>query len=430
MASQPQPSNSSSTGSVPMSPARPAVGSGGFSVPGSSGGSKVSSGGSAAASSQSGQFSAAPVVGSRTLGEAQAEGSSQVVGDGRTRDRFEMFELAIVLSHYNIGTIEALQEFPRGSRKAPKLILRTDTGMFLLKRRARGKDTPEKVAFCHALQLYLASKQFPLPHLIGTRKENNSMLILKGTIYELFEFIKGTPFDNSLEATADSGKILALFHKLLLDYHPEFESAAGSYHNGKFIHPSMAQMPLTLAKVDARYPSHRERLLPLFDFLLKSYLQGANKVNEMGCSEWPQQIVHSDWHTGNMLYRGSRVVAVIDYDTARFQQRIIDIANGALQFSMVGGGDDPAKWPDYIDESRFKRFLRGYDSVPDCVLTKAELRAVPWLMIEALIAEAVIPIAATGSFARMDGISFLYMLERKVRWLQERVDHLSRVLES
>jgi len=140
------------------------------------------------------------------------------------------------------------------------------------------------------------------------------------------------------------------------------------------------------------------------------------------------QIVHSDWHPGNMLFRGPRVVAVIDYDSARIQQRILDVANGALQFSIIGGGDDPQQWPDYIDESRFKRFLRGYDSVPNCMLSKAELRVIPWLMIEALIAESVIPIAATGSFARLEGRGFLQMVERKVRWLQEHAEHLATVL--
>ena len=136
------------------------------------------------------------------------------------------------------------------------------------------------------------------------------------------------------------------------------------------------------------------------------------------------QIVHSDWHPGNMLFRGNRVVAVIDYDSARIQQRILDVANGALQFSILGGGDDPAAWPDYIDESRFKRFLRGYEAVPNCLLSEAELKVVPWLMIEALIAESVIPIAATGSFARMEGLGFLRMVERKVRWLKDKQDAL------
>src|SRR5690606_1262383 len=106
---------------------------------------------------------------------------SSVAASDRTRsadgrEQFSAEELAIVLSHYDIGVIDSITEFPRGSRKAPKLLIVSEQGKFLLKRRARGKDDPYKVAFCHALQLYLASKQFPLPHLIGTKKENNSML--------------------------------------------------------------------------------------------------------------------------------------------------------------------------------------------------------------------------------------------------------------
>ena len=62
--------------------------------------------------------------------------------------------------------------------------------------------------------------------------------------------------------------------------------------------------------------------------------------------------------------------------------------------------------------------------------SRAELRAIPWLMIEALIAESAIPIAATGSFARLDGLGFLQMVERKVRWLSEQAPKLAEVMES
>lgn len=347
------------------------------------------------------------------------------------RDTFEADELAIVLSHYDIGVLEAIQPFPRGSRKAPKLIIRSDQGMYLLKRRARGKDDPFRVAFCHALQLYLAAKQFPLPHLIGTKKTNNSMLHWKGAIYELFEYIKGTSYDNSLEATADAGKTLALFHKLLVDYQPEYEPPTGSYHAARFVAQAMEQVPATLARFDPKRTAEQaQRVEQVVQFLHTSYNEAAMRVNEIGLADWPMQIIHSDWHAGNMLFRGPRVVAVIDYDAARIQQRIIDTANGALQFSIIGGGDDPATWPDYIDESRYKRFLRAYDAVPNCVLSRAELRCVPWLMIEAFIAEICIPIAATGSFARMEGVGFLLMAERKVRWIQEHAEALANVLES
>lgn len=368
----------------------------------------------------------------RASGDQQAAGSApSAVSDpsGKVREQFAADELAIVLSHFDIGTIDTIKEFPRGSRKAPKLLIRTDKGTYLLKRRAKGKDDPFKVAFCHNLQLYLAAKQFPLPHLIGTKADNNSMLQWRGTIYELFEYIKGTAYDNSLEATADSGKILALFHKLLLDYQPEYDPPQGSYHASRHIAASMDHIPRTLVRVDPSNADQEDHIRQVTQFLHAGYNAAAVRVNEMGMTEWPMQIVHSDWHPGNMLFRGPRVVAVIDYDAARIQQRIIDIANGALQFSILGGGDDPQQWPEYLDESRYKRFLRAYDSVPGCVLSKAELRTVPWLMVEALIAESIIPIAATGSFARMEGVGFLNMVERKVRWLQEHGERLAGVLE-
>ena len=128
----------------------------------------------------------------RSAGGASGGSGRSGVGDGKAREHFAADELAIVLSHFDLGTIEWIKEFPRGSRKAPKLLLRTENGTYLLKRRARGKDDPFKVAFCHQLQLYLAAKQFPLPHLIGTRTENNSMLQFRGATYELFAYVKGT----------------------------------------------------------------------------------------------------------------------------------------------------------------------------------------------------------------------------------------------
>jgi Ser/Thr protein kinase RdoA (MazF antagonist) len=163
-------------------------------------------------------------------------------------------------------------------------------------------------------------------------------------------------------------------------------------------------------------------------FLMEAYRNAAEDTEQLGIETWPKQIVHADWHPGNMLFRDNRVVAVIDYDSARLLPRIIDVANGALQFSIIGGDDDVAKWPDYLDESRFKRFLRGYDEV--LLLSQGEVRAIPWLMIEALIAEAVFPIAVTGSFVRIDGLAFLQMVQRKIYWMQRHADKLVELAES
>ena len=63
------------------------------------------------------------------------------------------------------------------------------------------------------------------------------------------------------------------------------------------------------------------------------------------------------------------------------------------------------------------------------LLSQGEIRTIPWLMIEALIAEAVFPIAATGSFGKMEGLAFLQMVQRKVNWLQHSADRLVELVE-
>ena len=296
-------------------------------------------------------------------------------------------------------------------------MLRTeDEKVFLLKRRAKRREDVRKVAFCHCIQRELVNRQFPLPRLIGTRRQNHTMLSLESGTYEVFEYIPGNVYDGSPEATTDAGRTLALFHKLLANHESKFPAPRGSYHASASVTKSCNQIPSTLIRTEPE--ADRAEIGRITQFLFEAYKAAALHSDQAGLGLWPVQIAHSDWHPGNMLFRGPRVMAVIDYDAARMQQRIVDTANGALQFSILGGSDDPETWPDNLDEARFKRFVRGYDSVPEALLSQVELQVLPALMIEALIAESVIPIAATGYFARMPGARFLPMIERKVLWLQ------------
>src|SRR3954452_24069308 len=163
------------------------------------------------------------------LSNVTSSGTHQTRSTGQ-REKFSVEGLAIVLSHFDIGTIDSIADPPRASRKAPKLLITSDHGKSLLKRRARGKDDPFKVAFCHAIQLHLAAQQFPLPHLIGTKRDNNSMLQWRGSVYELFEYLPGQGYSQTLEATFDSGRVLGLYHKLLEQFTSEWTPPTGSYH--------------------------------------------------------------------------------------------------------------------------------------------------------------------------------------------------------
>src|SRR5947209_1116833 len=196
-----------------------------------------------------------PAAISMSSGSNSNTGSGQSDPNNRTRqpgsrETFGTEELAIVLSHFDIGVVDSIVEFPRGSRKAPKLLIVSEQGKFLLKRRARGKDDPYKVAFAHAIQLYLASKQFPLPHLVGTRMENNSLLQWRNGVYELFEYIPGQGYPQTLESTFESGRVLSLYHKLLADFQSEWTPAGGSYHAAPSVEQGLKTIPKTLGTTE------------------------------------------------------------------------------------------------------------------------------------------------------------------------------------
>jgi Ser/Thr protein kinase RdoA (MazF antagonist) len=340
--------------------------------------------------------------------------------------RFAPAELAIVCSHYDLGVIRAIRPFPRGSSRSPKVILRTTTGDFLLKRRAPGRDNPYRVAFTHALQLHLARRSYPVARLIGTRGDNNSMLQLGGRIYELFEYVQGRRYEPTPGATGDAGRALAWLHRLVGAGIGEpgggnrggWEPPRGTYHDAQGIDRALASIPDRTGGANIREVVER---------LATVYRAASDAAARLGLAQWPEQIIHADWHPGNLLYQpgGDRVAAVLDFDSARLAPRVIDVANGALQFSMRMDGEDPTRWPDEPDQDRFRRFLTRYDGVEGCVISTAELEAIPHLMVEALIAEAVFPIAESGRFAHLDGPPLLRKVLSKADWIAGHTGELS-----
>jgi Ser/Thr protein kinase RdoA (MazF antagonist) len=337
------------------------------------------------------------------------------------RERFSPSELAVVLSHYDLGVIESAKEFARGSRRAPKLRLRTANGRYLLKRRARGRDKPARVTFAHTLLWHLRQKGFRVPELLPTRDTGESMVIHEGGVYELFEYVSGEAYDASLAQTAHAGKTLARFHRAVADFQTAWQPPAGGYHDSPAVRSGLNSIPTTISSHDS--VSGREaELLGLTQELYERYDEAAEAVNRFGFEQWEGWIIHGDWHPGNMLFRKDKVVVVLDFDAVRRGPTAVDIANGMLQFSILRGGEDPGLWPEFFDQTRMRRFLLGYAS--RIKLDADRRQAIPHLMVESLIAECVVPVAATGSLGQIPGFGVLQMVQRKVHWLLRNLERL------
>lgn len=345
------------------------------------------------------------------------------------RERFSLAESVRVLSHYDLGVISRVREYRRGSRRAPKLRITTERGEYLLKRRAPGRDDPGRVAFVHGLIEALAAMDYPIARLHPTRR-GHTAVELDGRWYELFEFIEATGYPATVEAAADAGARLAALHALSSRLPVHQTAPVGSFHNAAAAEVALRQIPAAVAAVE--HDVDEEDLARTCKLLSRGYREAAHRAEHSGLSLMSHVVNHGDWHPGNVLYNNGRVVAVIDFDSARYEPRVVDLANGVLQFTMLmGDPSDPTGWPEGFDGARIDGFLRGYDESARAAgrpLGKAELASLPWLMIEALLVESVVPIAATGSFASIRGSAFLQMVERKIDWIWRRSGRLKRLL--
>jgi len=339
------------------------------------------------------------------------------------REIIEPDELAEVLKRYDLGAIEKIREYPRGSRRSPKILIDTTSGRYVLKRRAQGRDKPARVTFAHTVLWRLREKGIPVPDLLRTRDSRESMLIIHGRVYELFKYVPGDHYDASLAHTSQGGKTLARIHRALRNFQTAWQPPAGGYHDSDRVRAGLNSIPSAVSSHDSVL-GHESDLLALIQELYESYENATRAVNRLGFRGWESRIIHGDWHPGNLRYRNDRVVAVLDFDAARRCPPVMDLANGMLQFSIVRNAGDPERWPDFFDQARMRRFFAGYaDRIR---LTRRQRQAVVYLMIESLIAECAAPVAATGSLGQIPGYVVLQMARRKVRWLHTNKLHLER----
>ena len=318
-------------------------------------------------------------------------------------------ELAQVLSHYDVGVIHEIKPLAAGNHRAPKMVIISGKGKFLLKRRPKGKDDIYHVSFAHAIQIHLAQRGFPVTALISTSDEKSTMLQLDHHIYELFKFVSGTRYDGSAASTVEAGRQLAVLHQNLADFGCEWKPLQSSFHDSSVVRRHLKTTG------GGQAGRAEQGMQDVSDILMTLYNASSVRVNELGFDSWPQQVVHGDWHPGNMLFAEHQLAAVLDFDSAKISPTVTDLANGMLQFSIVGGRPHPADWPSYLDQAKLVQFLDGYREKSR--LEKNKVSALPDLMMETMIAEAILPIAATGTFGTLSGLDFLKMIRRKAEYI-------------
>lgn len=351
------------------------------------------------------------------------------------RDRFEADELREVLAAFPLSGIKTMREFDRGSRWSPKLTIEASEGTFLLKRRADRADLRDRVQWNHAIIAHLERDGLPVAHLVRTWDQNSSMLFRNERVYELFEYLDGRRWDRSEAETHRAGRALGLLHTSLASFDEALEPPGGTFHGSDIVASAFGRLATSITSVVPTVDV--ARVVELAEELRGMYRTASRAAVDAGFETLPIQPIHGDWHPGNVLFvdapgggRPGSVVAVVDFDASRAEPRIIDLANGVLHFGMRSVPDkSPAEWPHTLSARRMQGFLEGWRLGVGRIENREAL-SLPWLMIEAVIAESVVPIAENGCFSTVPGLPFLEMVRSKAAWIESRSKAITGLLKA
>jgi len=305
-----------------------------------------------------------------------------------------------VLDHYQIGSIQSVREMIAGSSDSPKAVIECDRGKLLLKRRARGLEYATLVGFAHEVILGCMEQGVCVPPLLGTAADNNSMCQIGDKTYELFAFIDGVPFDQSVGHARQSGMLLGELHLAMDSITTSFEATIES----SVVNPERA------LGIDLPEESQIsvKRIL--------EYGLDAHRANARAAA-----IIHGDWHPGNMIFDGPEIVAICDFDNCRLGSRDRELAQALVYLSMKrpAGDDVPADpsmehvlavWDGYLEQSRYTPNPR---------------------LIGALMPAVLLDEALAGNPAINERSSALVNAAlKKAAWLDEHNPEIVRALES
>ncbi len=248
---------------------------------------------------------------------------------------------------YGLGRIGPLSGMPEGSMNS-NYLLETSKGRYLLRvEEVKGENELKREL---DLLTFLRKHSFPCPHPMQDRmgrlyRQFNSKCV------SLFRYQEGKVVGVKGLKPAH----LETIGRSLGDLHVVGKAYKKGIDN-RFSFERIADLYLT---VRAKLPNYFRKTLRTLDDevdYLTRYLEG----------KLPKGVIHGDLFADHVLFRGDKLVAMLDFEAACRGKFIFDIATAVNALCFVNGS---------YSLDRFRDLLRGYESVR--TLSLAEWDAFP-----------------------------------------------------
>jgi len=156
---------------------------------------------------------------------------------------------------------------------------------------------------------------------------------------------------------------LGHYHRAVADFElaGDMRPALGEWNAVRISRHNLRILTTAVAESEAMCKD-KKRLLHVLSIIEKMLEDAVQSMESLGWSNLPLVPVHGDYHQFNCRFEQDRVVGIVDFDNARFEPRLYDVAHALVEILGL-------EWRHECDEDRLWQTAR--------VLEPA--RIAPWL---------------------------------------------------
>jgi homoserine kinase type II len=378
------------------------------------------------------------------------EMAERLARDSRSlRDALEVEFLSgqvteVVASDYDFGEVLRVEQIFGGTENLSFAVTADGGGgehRYFVRKYKHG-TVEREIRYEHALVRHIVANGFELPARVHENKRGDTLVtreeLLAGehverrfAVYELLDgedtytWTKNRCSDAEYE---DAGRVLARFHQAAHDFEPgdlyreqppimdflttlrgTFEGYAAGTKGTKYDRYFLAKLPDILEAIDRGLA-----LAPELESL-------------------PRCPVFCDYHPGNLKWRDGHGVGLFDFDWAKLDYRLFDVAVGIVYFCTSWEGGDEGELR--LDKAEI--FLRAYQDEASRTATPGplidgELAALPRMVAIAALYVVNWDIVAYYIDRSPNEDEYLYFLEHNVafvEFIEAHLDELSAMAE-
>lgn len=279
-------------------------------------------------------------------------------------------ELRRALGYYDLGELRTARRIKRGFVN-DNWVVETARGRYFLKRRHPHLRRPDLIRAQHDLMAWLRQANFPVPAIVPT-VSGETFLALDGEFCEIHEYIEGRPYDHDRPAHLEEAAVtLGRYHTCVQGFASQALRDLGALYGPTILRTTLTDLS------EAWGLDRKPDLAQMAGQLEAHALDLATRL--AGHSVLPHLVIHGDYYGGNLLFDGDRIVGVVDYDKARWQPRVIELAEALIYFATERPGHlQHIVYSGTLDLGVVQQFLAAYNDMAS--LSEPEIHALPhWI---------------------------------------------------